>query len=98
MRILNGFEKKKRGCIYCADVEQVHHGYHGLRNTCPHDKCPYKVLDKYKTYEQFMASEDSKILVPSFFQADAACYELQRETSSIKDVFRGACSNPRLNF
>ncbi len=46
------------------------------RYTCPHKECPYKVLDKYETYEDFLDSEDSKILVPEFFQTNADCYEL----------------------
>jgi hypothetical protein len=96
MRILPTFEKKKRGCAYCNDMKQVHHGYQGLRNSCPYDECPYKVLDKYDTYDQFMASEDSKIPVDAFFQTMPSCYELQSNTATAKAVFRGTIA--RNNF
>ena len=67
MRVIPVFEKKKRGCPYCLKMtEGIVEGV--LRtNCCPYDKCPYTVLDNYKTYEEFMASEDSKILVSEFF-------------------------------
>lgn len=48
MRMLNNEMKKKRGCMYCADL------VHGRRNGCPHDECPYHELDKYETYNQYM--------------------------------------------
>ena len=66
MRVVSIFEKKKRGCPYCLHVETGR--FDGcVRTACPYYKCPFTVLDKYKTYEEFMASEDSKILVDEFF-------------------------------
>lgn len=49
-------EKVKRGCNYCAEARRGEHG-----SICPHDECPYTVLDKHETYEDYMKSEDSKI-------------------------------------
>ncbi len=78
MRLVPYYEKKQRGCQYCANVEIVEGGRSkGSRTCCPFDECPYAVLDKYKTYEEFMKSEDSKILVNEFFSTVASCYELQ---------------------
>lgn len=45
-------ERAKRGCAYCAD------GFKDGRR-CSYDKCPYKVLDKYNTFGQFLKSKDS---------------------------------------
>ena len=75
MRVIPMCENKKRGCCYCLDSIKQHVGY-VVRTTCPHAECPYKVLDKYETYEDFMASEDSRILVEEFFQTIADCYTL----------------------
>ena len=33
----------------------------GVSTNCPYDECPYHVLDKYETYEEYVESEDSKI-------------------------------------
>ena len=71
--------------------------YNGAnRIACPYDECPHTVLDKYETYEQYMASEDSKILVHEFFQTVASCYELANSNASASEFFKGACS--RLHF
>lgn len=79
MRLVPAHEKKKRGCLYCANVEIVRTGGRkkDSRTACPFDECPYKVLDKYESYEEFMKSEDSKILVTEFFSTIPSCYELQ---------------------
>ena len=75
MRVIPCKERKQRGCSYCFHVETIK--YDGkYRNACPYSKCQYPVLDKYKTYEEFMESEDSKILVDEFFTSVAGCYEL----------------------
>ena len=68
-------KKTKRGCAYCADAERSKNGQ-GYCYTCKHDECPYRVLDKYDSYEEFMASEDARILVTEFFQTAASCYDL----------------------
>lgn len=78
MRTIPFYEKKQRGCQYCAHVEVVFGGTaKGSRTGCPFKECPYTVLEKYKSYEEFMKSEDSKILVNEFFSTVASCYELQ---------------------
>lgn len=67
MRILGQEEQKKRGCYYCLD-RTVTKEWDKNRRACPFDKCPYKVLDKYKSYDDFMASEDSQIPVSELFE------------------------------
>lgn len=70
MRKLKKSELYKRGCLYCMDMVSVfvERGKYGSKS-CPHEECPYKVLDKYETYNDFMKSEDSKILVDEFFDS-----------------------------
>lgn len=55
MRFLKQNEIRKRGCKYCADKKGV------KRMQCPYKKCPYTVLDKYKSYGAFLLSKDSLI-------------------------------------
>ena len=86
MRVVPSYEKKKRGCQYCKNSGRIRTGG-GIRTGCPFDECPYHVLDKYDTYEQFMASEDSKILVDEFFQTVASCYELSNGGVQVKRIF-----------
>lgn len=50
--------------------------YDKQHTSCPHDKCPYRVLDKYETYDDYMESEDSKIDVSAFLVEAANCYTL----------------------
>ena len=71
MRCLKRHEIDQRGCLNCVDMENK-----GTHLKCPHDECPYKVLDKYESYDEFCASKDSRIIVPEFFQTSADCYEL----------------------
>ena len=73
-RVLPAFEKKQRGCQYCLHVT-TKRNYGEIRNACPFSQCPYEVLNKHKTYEEFMASEDSMIPVTEFFTSVAGCYE-----------------------
>ena len=75
-RMIPYYEKKQRGCQYCLHME-VHAMKGDSRTFCPFETCPFTVLDKYNTYEEFMKSEDSKILVNEFFSTVAYCYELQ---------------------
>lgn len=75
MRVILADEKMKRGCMYCKHVDIIHNGRKS-RIGCPFDECPYTVLDKYETYEEFMATEDCRILVDEFFQTVADCYAL----------------------
>ena len=85
-RILGFPEKKQRGCSYCLDVTLVRNGSE-LRNACPYSKCPYGVLDKYKTYEEFMASEDSLIRVSEYFSTLPSLYELSAMSHAPKGIF-----------
>ena len=55
-----------------------------MMTACPWDKCPFTVLDKYNTYEEFMASDDSKILVNEFFATVATVYEMSANTAKTK--------------
>lgn len=83
MRVLTTVEKKKRGCPYCRDV--IVERINGKPKTgCPFDECPYKVLDKYNSYEDFMQSEDSKILVDEFFTSVGGCDVLHSTDSKQK--------------
>ena len=75
MRMVPYFEKKQRGCMYCNHMEAKEFGKE-IRTACPFDECPYHDLDKYKTYDEFMASDDSLILVGEFFTTVASAYEL----------------------
>jgi hypothetical protein len=86
MRIVPGYEKKQRGCEWCLHKSIARSG-RDIRTGCPFDECPYRVLDKYKTYEEFMASEDSKILVNEFFTSVAGCYELAKQAQSPKKIY-----------
>ncbi len=86
-RIVHLYERKQRGCVYCNYV--VKGGGSGNRIACPFDECPYKVLEKYETYEEFMASEDSKILVDGFFQTAASCYELGNGNVTVRQIYSG---------
>lgn len=75
MRTVPNFERKKRGCGFCKDGAGEMHGK-VWKVACPFSECPYRVLDKYKTYDEFLKSEDSKILVTEFFSTIASAYEL----------------------
>jgi hypothetical protein len=91
MRVVPFHEKKKRGCDYCTD-KKVTRDHGCLRTACPHDACPHNALDKYETYEEFMASEDSKILVDGFFHTTASCYELTNGNATVKQIYGGGGS------
>lgn len=81
MRMIPFYEKKQRGCQYCLHMT-LHSTKGDSHTACPFEECPYAVLDKYKTYEEYMKSEDSKILVNEFFQTVASCYELQSRATT----------------
>lgn len=76
MRTMPFYEKKKRGCLYCTDAIVTKSEQERIcKVECPHDECPYHVLDKYKSYKEFLASKDSKILVGQFFTSQASVFE-----------------------
>ena len=86
MRVIPLYEKKKRGCQYCLHSKK--NRIEGqLRTCCPFSNCQYPVLDKYESYEEFMESEDSKILVDEFFTSVAGCYGLAKQECSPKKIF-----------
>lgn len=89
MRPVSLREKNKRGCAYCKDMK-LHRipAAGGVRTCCPHDKCPYQALDKYDTYEDFMASDDAKILVDGFFLTVPSIYELSNGNTQVKQIYR----------
>ena len=83
-RIISTLERKKRGCQFCNDVgTEAGPG----RLTCKFKSCPYKVLDKYETYDEYLKSEDSKILVDQFFSSAAECYHVGRITKKPQRMF-----------
>ncbi len=86
LRIVPCYEKKQRGCHYCNHMK-VARTNNTTRVHCPFEECPYTVLDKYNTYEEFMASEDSKILVNEFFKTVATVYELSASPCKTKCLF-----------
>lgn len=70
MRTITAEEKTKRGCFWCADVASGKvRGDKRKRKLCPYTTCPYTVLDKYDTYEDYMKSKDSKINIAAFVEA-----------------------------
>ena len=85
-RLLTSFEKKQRGCSYCLHVDVVRLSC-GIRNVCPYAECPYEVLEKYRTYEDYMASEDSLIMVNEYFSTLPSIYELSTFSHAPKGIF-----------
>lgn len=54
-RPLRQKEMNKRGCVYCLDMTVVKlRGRGGRKLCCTHPKCPYRILDRFKTYEDFI--------------------------------------------
>jgi hypothetical protein len=93
-RPIPSYEKKQRGCKYCNDVQMIAFSKE-TRTVCPFDECPYAVLDKYNTYEEFMESEDSKILVNEFFSTVAVVYNFSMPRTPKKLYSEG---NSRVNL
>lgn len=87
VRFLKKFEKKQRGCAYCLDMSVVHDEYDKPHFSCKNSKCPYTILDKYETYDEFLASEDSRIFVPEFFDSVADCYRLAKISNKPQRMF-----------
>lgn len=86
MRFLKIAEKKKRGCEYCADNVKMFIRHH--RTLCPYEECPYTVLDKYDTYEEFLKSKDSKVDVAGLFCNESGDWRL---TLSAKRYYSLRC-------
>lgn len=87
LRVIAQYEQRQRGCQYCIDVTTKL--YEGQRRTaCPFQQCPYTVLDKYKSFEEFMESEDGKIPVTEYFSTVPAVYELSTFPHAPRGIFR----------
>ena len=86
VRMIPLYEKRQRGCQYCENVKETTR-YDSIRTACPFEECPYRELDKHKSYESYLKSEDSKILVPEFFASVSGFYECPRRNSSSKRLY-----------
>lgn len=64
MRFLRVAEVKQRGCKYCTHCKRTtgRRIKGELNIQCPFDECPYHELDKYKSYSQYLKSDESKIV------------------------------------
>ena len=61
IRKLRKAEAVQRGCYFCEHKVNKWDNSRGCnRSCCPFEKCPYGVLDKYDTYDDFVESEDCK--------------------------------------
>lgn len=87
MRFLKQHDIIQRGCKICDDVRNLVDQYNRSHFTCPHAECPYSVLDKYETYDDFLKSKDSQILVPEFFDSVASCYSMSTSGSMPRKMF-----------
>ena len=54
MRIIPYAETVKRGCKYCAFVDKTLGDDGKMKKACPYEECPYRELDDYKTYNEFL--------------------------------------------
>lgn len=54
MRIIPYNEQVQRGCVYCAFVDKKKDIDDKLKHACPYAECPYRELDDYKTYNEFL--------------------------------------------
>ena len=81
LRYVNLKEQKQHGCYYCLDVRYQKDGNGVTRTCCMHESCPYKVLNKYESYDQFIQSEDSMIFVNEFFDTASGKFRLEEFTS-----------------
>ena len=59
MRPLTSKEMRKRGCEWCLDhkrhsLRKDSRGYNVLVHVCCHKICPYRELDKYETYDEYL--------------------------------------------
>lgn len=53
MRYVSMKERQKRGCLECYDRRMRSKGI-----SCPYDRCPYRELDKYDNYEDFIQEKE----------------------------------------
>lgn len=62
MRELDGREMRKRGCADCVFAKKK-----GWRYLCKRRKCPFRELDNYETYSDFLQSKDAPELSSGTF-------------------------------
>jgi hypothetical protein len=53
MRRVSKAEQAKRGCRYCRYVDRVRES-RAIFLACPANKCPFRELDKYKSYTDYL--------------------------------------------
>lgn len=92
VRLLKKFEKKQRGCDFCLDHRVWKDDADKPHFACIHNECPYKVLDKYETYDEFLASEDSRILVAQFFDLAGEDFKTHKITKRPMRMFSDGSS------
>lgn len=80
----------KRGCEWCTDRKRARSTDGVVRYGCIYSKCPYTILDKYETYDEFLDSDDSKIITPEFFQTVADCYDLAQVRDNSYQLYVGS--------
>lgn len=53
-------EKKKRGCVYCMDALTTGNkqSTYYIGRFCPYEECPYRELDKYDDYGDYIKATD----------------------------------------
>lgn len=56
MRKISSAERFKRGCTYCAYSELIEYYDQKLRG-CPFEECPYRELDEFDTYEDYLKAK-----------------------------------------
>ena len=62
MRKLTKLEMQQRGCHYCENrVNEWNAAWGCYRSKCPHESCPYGILDKFDTYDAFVESKDCRL-------------------------------------
>ena len=66
-RLITETEYKQRGCYFCADKTNTKGiKYTGKREgfakaiACPYEECPYRELDAFDSYSQFVDDQTKK--------------------------------------
>ena len=72
MRPLTSKEIRKRGCEWCTDYKWHKFSEKDCRTrVCIHNICPYRELDKYDTYDDYLKhakNEGFDVLIGSVFK------------------------------
>lgn len=65
MRKLKIKEIEQRGCKWCKDMQKQkpYESANYFAQLCPHKKCPYRELDGYKCYDDFIRETTGELLV-----------------------------------